>query len=163
MAACRRHRRLDRIAASLLVLILSTGSAPAAPEKRPQVERGKAADPKEKPAEEAPAPQETPPPYEADLLKLAEVLGSLTFLSDLCAAEHDGRAGAIWRKKAEALIDSETMTEPRRQRFAGAFNRGFSGYATVYRACTDNARSSVERLKVDGAALARDLASRFGS
>lgn len=156
-------RRWGLNGAVVVLAILLAGGAEAAPEKRPG-DRPRTTERREIPpaVEPAPSEPETPPLYEPDMLKLAEILGSLAFLSDLCEPGDAGKGGGPFRSKAEALLDAEGMTELRRQRFAGAFNRGLSGYATVYRRCTGNARLSIERLKSDGAALARDLTSRFG-
>ena len=108
------------------------------------------------------APSETPPPYEPQVLKLAGILGSLAFLTDLCGAPSGIEGRDVWRTKAQALLNAEPMSELRRQRFAGAFNRGFDSYRLVYRSCTANARLSMDRLMSDGAVLTRDIAGRFG-
>ena len=41
----------------------------------------------------------------------------------------------------QALIEAEANASPRREEFAGAFNRGYRGIASTYARCTDNARA----------------------
>ena len=75
------------------------------------------------------------------MLRLAETLGALVFLRDLCGAGD----GAQWRERMQALLDAEGASEARRARLAGAFNRGLQSYAAVYRACTPNAELALSR------------------
>lgn len=98
------------------------------------------------------------PPDQVKLERLAEVMGVLTFLRDLC----EPGDGAVWRGKMEDLLASEGTTPTRRDRLAGAFNRGFSGYRASYRQCTPAAELAIGRALGEGAALARDLSTRFG-
>lgn len=98
------------------------------------------------------------PPDQVKLERLAEVMGVLTFLRDLC----EPGDGAVWRGKMEDLLASEGVTPSRRDRLAGAFNRGFSGYRASYRQCTPAAELAIGRALGEGAALARDLSTRFG-
>ena len=115
-------------------------------------------------APEADAPAaDIPPPYEPQTLKLAEIMGSIAFLSTLCATSDGKDQGAVWRSKALEFVNAEPMSPARKERFAGAYNRGFQSYGLVYRTCTNNARLSIERLMDDGAKLTREIASRFGS
>lgn len=99
-----------------------------------------------------------PPPYEPQLLRLAEILGALSYLRDICSA-HDGDA---WRGKMTALLDAEAKTQARRERLAGAFNRGFRGYEVIYRTCTPNADTAIARYVAEGGKIARDINYRYG-
>ncbi len=109
--------------------------------------------------EEPPPPAEPPPaPYERELLRLSEILGSLTFLRTLCG-ESDA---AEWRRRMEALLETEGTTPGRRERLAGAYNRGYRGFALTYRTCTPNAHAAVARYVREGEGLSRTLAGRFG-
>lgn len=117
---------------------------------------------KGKPATQEPAkPTPEPPaaPYEADLLRLAEIMGSLAFLRDLCG-DNDG---AEWHKQMAVLLEAEGATALRRARLAGAYNKGFRGFELTYRACTPHAREVIDRYLEEGRTLARNTASRFGS
>ena len=117
---------------------------------------------KEVPEPEAPPP-ETPPPYEPQILKLAEIMGAIAFLANLCKPPEAKEPGDVWRGKALEFLNAEPLSPARRERFAGAYNRGFQSYGVVYRTCTPNARLSIDRLMIDGAKLTREISSRFGS
>jgi uncharacterized protein (TIGR02301 family) len=107
----------------------------------------------------APSAEEPPPPYEPQLLRLSELLGALTYLQDLCG----GRKGQIWRDKMTALMDAETQNETRKERLAGAYNRGFQGYELNYRQCTPNAQAIISRFLDESGKIARDVTHRYGT
>ena len=104
-----------------------------------------------------PAPPDAPPPYEAQLLRLAELVGALAYLRDLCG---DGD-GATFRAKFAELVDAEGTTDPRKEALAGAFNRGFRDYELTYRACTPVARDIVSRFLDEAGRIAKDVANRY--
>jgi uncharacterized protein (TIGR02301 family) len=105
-----------------------------------------------------PAPEPPPPPYEPQLLKLAEVIGSLAYLRTLCAGkEADG-----WRARMAALLEAEGRTPTRRERLTSAYNRGFRAYSLTHRACTEVSQEASTRLAGEGERLARNLAGRYG-
>jgi uncharacterized protein (TIGR02301 family) len=103
-------------------------------------------------------PDETAAPYDTLLLRLAEILGSLSYLNAMCAP---GR-GDPFHDKMEALIEAEATTPTRRAEFAGAYNRGSRGLAASYARCTDNARALMRRLRAEGATITRQLRSQYG-
>lgn len=110
-----------------------------------------------------PTPSPTPtrseaPPYEADLLRLSEMMGALAFLRDLC---QDGD-GAGFRARIAALIEADPRSQEEKDQIAGAFNRGFDGYRLTYRACTANARATIADYLTQSQKLARDVAGRYG-
>lgn len=106
----------------------------------------------------APSADAPPPPYEAQLLRLSEVIGGLAFLRDLCAAGD----GDEWRGKMTALLDAEAPGGPRRDKYIAAFNRGFRGYELTYRACTPNARIAITHYLDEAGRISRDIAYRYG-
>jgi uncharacterized protein (TIGR02301 family) len=108
------------------------------------------------PAEPAEPP---PPPYDAQIQRLAEVLGGLSFLRDLCG-EGDGDE---WRGKMAQLRDADAPAGARRQRLTAAFNRGFRGYELTYRVCTPNARLVIARYLDEAESLSHEVASRYGN
>ena len=111
------------------------------------------------PAPAPPLPQlETLPPYEPQLMRLSEIIGALAYLRDLCGAQD----GALWSERMAALLDAEAPGETRRERLAGAFNRGFRGYQVTYRSCTDNAQTAMERFVLEGGRLSQDITGKFG-
>ncbi len=106
----------------------------------------------------APAPLDALPPYERQLLRLAEILGALSWLSDICASGES----AQWQQRMGALMEAEGATDARRDRLAGAYNRGFRGYEAVHRSCTPNAELIMGRFLEEGARIARDVANQYG-
>ena len=62
----------------------------------------------------------------------------------------------------QALLESEGGTPGRRERLAGAYNRGYRGYALTYRACTPSATEASARFLKEGETLSRNLAGRYG-
>ena len=130
-----------------------TGPAPAAPRQA-----APAAPPA--PAPEAAAPQEPsgPPPYDEQLLRLAEILGSMHYLRTLCG----GGEGSLWRDQMQGLLTSEQPDPDRRARWVDRFNRGYEGFRAVYRTCTLAATEAIDRYMDEGAKLARDVIARYG-
>ncbi|MCJ2125767.1 TIGR02301 family protein [Methylobacterium sp. J-077] len=114
------------------------------------------------PAKEAPKevtpPADVPAPYDRDLLRMSEIIGALAFLRGLCAAPD----AAEWPARMKALIESEGVTPARRDRLAGAYNRGYRGYALTYRVCTPAAHEAAARYVSEGDRLSHALAGRFG-
>ena len=141
----------------VLVATLALALPSAAQQRRATRPAPQAEPPKEQPQPAAPEP-EIDLPYEPELLKLSEVMGSLAFLRELCT----GSAEPLWRERMAALIDSEGRSAARKARLAGAWNRGFRAYALVYRSCTPSAREALVRLAREGDTLAATLAGRFG-
>jgi len=108
----------------------------------------------------APAGAETPqPPYDAQLLRLSELMGALHYLRGLCGA---GDAEA-WRAKMNTLIASEGFDEAGKARYAGAFNRGYRTFSLTYRSCNSAASETVRAYLDEGARIARDLRARYGN
>jgi uncharacterized protein (TIGR02301 family) len=107
-----------------------------------------------------PAPQQEgpPPPYEPELLRLGEVIGSLAFLRQLCAMPD----AAEWPRRMQALLDAEGTTPGRRERIAGAYNRGYRAYGLTYRTCTPSASEATNRYLKEGEQIARNLSTRYG-
>ena len=61
-----------------------------------------------------------------------------------------------------ALINAEAPPPQRRERLAGAYNRGYRGFAITYRICTASAAEATERYLKEGETLSRGIAGRFG-
>lgn len=96
------------------------------------------------------------PPYQKQMERLAEIMGSLYFLQPLCNAGSED-----WRNQMSDLITLDEPDEDRRQRLAGAFNSGYTAYSRFHRACTPAAREALTRLLVEAERTARDLHTRF--
>jgi len=129
--------------------------APAKPAPLPAAAKPDAA----KTEQPAAAPDETPPPYEPQLLRLSEILGALTYLRDICG---DSDA-ASWRGRMQALLDAEAKSAIRKEYLAGAFNRGFHGYELSYRVCTPNAQLIIKRFLSEGEKISRDVTNRYSA
>lgn len=110
------------------------------------------------PAADAQPLRRDAPPYEDQLLRLAEIFGSLHFLRPLCG--HDDTP--TWRDRMQALLEAEVGEENRRRRFVERFNLGYRGFSSVYRECTDAARLALTQYVEEGDTLIHDLTSRFG-
>ncbi len=96
------------------------------------------------------------PPYQAEMERLIEVLGSLYFLQPLCEAGQED-----WRAEASDLIALDQPVDERRQRLVGAFNAGYEAYARTYRSCTPSAHEAMERLLIEAEHAARELNADF--
>ncbi len=135
-------------AALALLLALAQGATAAKPPPKP-------------PVKPTPTPSPTraeAPPYEADLLRLSELMGALAYLRDLC---HDND-GAGFRDQESRLIAADPRPQEKKDQLAGAFNRGFETYRVTYRTCTDNARATITAYLAESQKIARDVAARYG-
>lgn len=131
---------------------------PRAPSPKPQAAKPSPQKQDEKKPEKAEVPEPPPPPYEPQLLRLSEILGALAFLRPLCGSQD----GETFRARMTTLLDAEAATEARRERLAGAYNKGYREYAQVYRRCTPAAEVIIDRYAGEGGKLSRELTGRFG-
>lgn len=148
------NRFLPPAIAALAALILFSQAAGAAPQIKSV--------PQEDKADTAPAepPLQASAPYDADLLRLSEILGSVQYLNSLCHAQGDDR----WRKSMESLIELEAGKDTeRRQKFTAAFNHGYRAFASVHSGCTPAALEAENRYRAEGATLATEITARFGN
>jgi uncharacterized protein (TIGR02301 family) len=150
MSTLRRLPVIAGLATSLVTMAASAQTLPVNP-PLPPVAGGPAPPP-------AGTDGEGMPPYEPQIERLAERLGTLALLRDLCG---NGDA-AEFRNRMAALIDAEARTGPRRDRLAGAFNHGYRGYAASYRRCTASAQLVITRALAEADRLTRELATRYG-
>jgi uncharacterized protein (TIGR02301 family) len=98
-------------------------------------------------------------PYEADMQRLAEILGALHYLRAICGANE----GQTWRNEMQALVDAEAPGNDRRERLIGSFNRGYRGFQQTYRTCTPAANLAIRRYLDEGAKIARDITARYAN
>ena len=136
---------MDRLA-GLLIAALTCSTAPAAAQDfwrtiivprqgvpPPQQQRAApaAVNPQAKQQQPAKAAPETPPAYEGEMARLAEILGALHYLRPLCGTADGNR----WRNEMSSLIDAEQAPAERRDRMIASFNRSYVAYeATSSRA-----------------------------
>lgn len=98
-------------------------------------------------------------PFDAELLRLAEILGTLHYLRGICGANE----GLRWRNEMQALVDAETPSGERRARMIASFNRGYNGFQQSYRSCTPAASLAIRRYLAEGAKISRDLTARYAN
>ena len=95
-------------------------------------------------------------PYDDKLMRLAEILGAVHYLRELCSAND----GQLWRDRMKELIDTEGGTAIRRARLTRSFNQGYRSYRRTYVTCTPTAQSSIERFLAEGIQISEGLAQR---
>jgi uncharacterized protein (TIGR02301 family) len=98
-------------------------------------------------------------PFDGDLQRLAEILGTLHYLRGICGTNE----GAKWRNQMQALIDAETPSGDRRARMIAGFNRGYNGFQQTYRSCTPAASVAIRRYIEEGSKISRDLTARYAN
>ena len=98
-------------------------------------------------------------PFDGDLQRLAEILGTLHYLRGICGSNE----GAKWRNEMQALIDAETPSGDRRARMIAGFNRGYNGFQQTYRTCTPAASVAIRRYIEEGSRISRDLTARYAN
>ena len=112
----------------------------------------------EEPPQQQVEPEFVEPPYEAQLLRLSEILGAAHYLRRLC----DSDEGSLWRNQMQALIDAEAPNPIRRARIVDRFNHGYETYRAVYRTCTAAAAVAIDRYMSEGVKISRDITARYG-
>jgi uncharacterized protein (TIGR02301 family) len=114
---------------------------------------------KEEPPAEAPVVEEKPAPYDDRLLRMAEILGSVHYLRNLCNGREEQ-----WRQLMAELLAGETKGEPKRAaKLTAGFNRGYRAFAATYTKCTPQAIEAEEKYRAEGATLATEITARFGN
>ena len=103
--------------------------------------------------------EDAPAPFDGDLQRLAEILGTLHYLRGICGNNEGGK----WRDEMQALIDAETPTGDRRARMIAGFNRGYNGFQQTYRTCTPAALVAIRRYIDEGTKISRDLTARYAN
>ena len=103
--------------------------------------------------------EDAPAPFDGDLQRLAEILGTLHYLRGICGSNEGGK----WRNEMQALIDAETPSGDRRARMIAGFNRGYNGFQQTYRTCTPAADIAIRRYLEEGARISRDITARYAN
>lgn len=113
------------------------------------------------PRESSAPPPPDDRPYDTKLMRLAEILGAVHYLRELCGAEE----GQIWRDQMKEILRNEGTTAVRRAKLVNSFNDGYRGYRRTYRTCTQSATLATTRFSSEGATIAASLAqgSTFAS
>ncbi|MDE2063259.1 MAG: TIGR02301 family protein [Bradyrhizobium sp.] len=103
--------------------------------------------------------EEAAAPFDNDLQRFAEILGTLHYLRGICGSNEGGK----WRNEMQALLDAETPTGERRARMIAGFNRGYNGFQQTYRTCTPAATLAIRRYIDEGLKISRDLTARYAN
>jgi len=98
------------------------------------------------------------PHYDIKLTRLAEILGSLHYLRNLC-----GETSMQWRNRMNQIIEAEKPNESRKARFYAAFNNAYNALSERYYECTPAAAEAIKRYGKEGATLSQDLVNRYGN
>ena len=98
-------------------------------------------------------------PFDGSLQRLAEILGALHYLRNICGANE----GLKWRNEMQAIIDAEAPGGDRRARMIASFNRGYRGYQQNYRTCTPAADIVIRRYLEEGSKIAREMTARYAN
>jgi uncharacterized protein (TIGR02301 family) len=106
-----------------------------------------------------PAPDNASAPYDGELQRLAEILGSLQYLRTVCGAKE----GQKWRAEMQSLLDAEAPGGERRRRIVARFNSGYRGFEQTYRTCTPAADLAIRRYLDEGAKIAREITARYAN
>jgi uncharacterized protein (TIGR02301 family) len=93
-------------------------------------------------------------PYDNKLMRLAEILGAVHYLRELCGANE----GQLWRDEMKEILKNEGTTAVRRAKLVNSFNDGYRGYRRTYRSCTQSATLATARFSTEGAQIAASLA-----
>jgi uncharacterized protein (TIGR02301 family) len=103
--------------------------------------------------------QENAAPFDSELQRFAEILGTLHYLRGICGSNEGGK----WRNEMQALLDAETPSGDRRTRMIAGFNRGYNGFQQTYRTCTPAATMAIRRYIDEGLKISRDLTARYAN
>ena len=92
-------------------------------------------------------------PYDDRLMRLAEILGAIHFLRELCGSNE----GQYWRERMEELIRAEGSSALRQARMTRGFNQGYRNYARTYSTCTPTAQTTITRFMAEGVQISDGL------
>ena len=129
---------------------------PKKPKKPPAVRQRPPGDdlPPIVPRESTAPPPPDDRPYDNKLMRLAEILGAVHYLRELCGADE----GQLWREQMRDILKNEGTTAVRRAKLVNSFNDGYRGYRRTYRTCTQSATVATRRFSTEGATIAASLA-----
>jgi uncharacterized protein (TIGR02301 family) len=92
-------------------------------------------------------------PYDDKLMRLAEIMGAVHYLRELCSANE----GQLWRERMKELLDAEGSSALRRARLTRSFNQGYRSYNRTYVTCTPSAQNAVSRFLDEGLQISEGL------
>ena len=92
--------------------------------------------------------------HEEKLLRLAEILGAVHHLREICGDNE----GQLWRDQMMAVLEVEAPQGQLRGRLVGAFNTSYRNYQRTYGACTTSAKTATDRFLSEGAGISTGIA-----
>ena len=92
-------------------------------------------------------------PYDDKLTRLAEILGAVHFLRELCGSTD----GQLWRDRMREIIETEGATALRKAKLTRSFNAGYRSYNRTYQTCTPTAQTAISRFLAEGVQIADTL------
>ncbi len=92
-------------------------------------------------------------PYDEKLSRLAEILGAVHFLRELCGSND----GQLWRERMRELLDAEGTSALRKARLTRSFNNGYRSYSRTYQTCTPSAQTAVTKFMGEAVEIADTL------
>ncbi|WP_455477429.1 TIGR02301 family protein [Bartonella sp. B41] len=92
------------------------------------------------------------PSYDRKLLRLAEILGSLHYIQNICSTPTNK-----WYNHMVALIEVENPVPQRRAYFYEAFNEAYRAFSENYHHCTQSAIEANKRYIKEGKSLSESL------
>lgn len=98
------------------------------------------------------------PLYESKLIRLAEVLGSIHSLRNLC-----GERSNEWRDQMDAVILAENPDPTRKARLIASFNRGYRSFSESYSTCTESALAAIDLYMKEGDRLSSEIITGYGN
>jgi uncharacterized protein (TIGR02301 family) len=111
-------------------------------------------------AQQALPAETTATPYDKQINRLSEILGTVTYLRNLCAEQPEPQ----WRAAMEKLLTFDAGSEPaRKEQLTAAYNRGYRAFGALHTLCTDAARTTEREYRAEGATLIKEMTNRFGN
>ena len=95
-------------------------------------------------------------PYDANLMRLSEILGAVHYLRALCGVNDQ----LIWRKKMQQLIAAEGVTVKRKLKLTKSFNKGYKSFQRTYRLCTPSAKVAIDHFLDEGIEISEKLITK---
>lgn len=147
-------KAMPHVRCPLGALVLVLGIAGSAEAQTVQVQAPAAA------AAASPAASAEPPkpgdakPYDEKLVRVAEILGAVHYLRELCG-QTDGQQ---WRDRMREILEADGGSALRRAMLTRGFNSGYRSYGRTYQSCTPTAQTAIGRFLEEGSKLADGMA-----
>lgn len=97
-------------------------------------------------------------PYDKNLQRLSEILGSLHYLRNLC-----GEESSRWRDYMQSMITAEKPDDERKALLIARFNAGYRSFAEIYVQCTTTAENAIDEYVKEGQTLSQNIIRQFAN